>query len=416
MSNGYFLSQNKNNLIIACMLSSALIPLNTTMIAAALPEIGNYFNIKISYLTTSLVTSYLLINLLLSISAGKIGDIYGRRYVLNLAHLFFTIGILLSLIKSFFIYLVIARLLMAIGGTLLVTNTIALICSEVAEDKRVLYLGFQSSLFGFSAAFGPLIGGVITHYLNWQAIFLINLPLLLISFILVNKKIYCTFKQINRKLVNYSNLHSIKNIKFWDTNFIVGNLLVFTQNLILYGILFSLPFLLKDTFHSSSLEIGKITFLMTISMSLTAFAGGVSKYDWNQNYVFPSLLVITILSLFALYFALISFSQPLMFVSLCLIGCGIGFGYAQSQNLILSISSSNNRGVISGIASTIRYAGSIIGILIFTCILNSTDDLSRNTNYCILIYISICIFSLLVILFLQYREANNKYLLKNMNT
>lgn len=414
MGSLFSLNDNKNNLIIACMVSAALIPLNTTMIAASLPDIGNYYQIKISYLTTSLVTSYLLINLLFSSVAGKMGDVYDRRCVLNLAHLVIAIGVLLSLLKSFFVCLVIARLLMALGGSFLVTNTIALICDEVTREKRVVYLGLQSSLFGFSLAFGPLLGGLITQYINWQSIFLVNIPPLVISFIFINKKLAVKSKHTNTKIIDNITEPPLISDIFRNTNFIIGNLVLFTQNVVFYGVLFSLPFVLRNAFNSSSFEIGKISFLMTISMALTAFAGGLIKSHEKQKIVLPSLIAITVFSLCAFYLALDNAYLPLLFTALCLIGCSIGFGYAPSQNLIMLVSDSTNRGLISGISSTIRYAGSIIGILIFTYVLNFGENILLKNKLCILIYICICIFSLITILYLNLRNANQYFLKTKM--
>ena len=88
-----------SSLIAACMLSSALIPLNSTMLAAAMPTIQQAFGLHVGYITFWLVDLYLLINVVFQTLSGRLGDIYGRIKILNFAHLLLFMGVILSIMK-----------------------------------------------------------------------------------------------------------------------------------------------------------------------------------------------------------------------------------------------------------------------------------------------------------------------------
>ena len=168
-------------IIVGVAIGAALIPLNSTMVAVALPDIGNSLEADAGTLTLWLVTSYLLVNVVLQSPAGKLSDILGRRRAFSIGQAVFGLGALIATFLPYLGTVALARVLMAAGGALLVPTGMALLRTIVSEENRPRAFSNFGALLGASAAVGPLIGGVLTSAFGWKSIFLINVPLLLIS-------------------------------------------------------------------------------------------------------------------------------------------------------------------------------------------------------------------------------------------
>lgn len=385
----------KKYLIISCILSSGLVSLNSTMLASVLPEISKIFGVSFGVLTIYLVDIYLLINVLLQIIAGRMGDIYGRRYVLNMAHFFLVLGSLLAIVKFNFYILVSARILMAVGGAIMVPNTIALICNETTDKRRSYILGIASSIFCLSAGFGPLLGGLMNEFFGWRSIFLINIPFLLFSWILIARKNNFVEK-INGKIgLKFKNSEFIKEKIYKNRTFIFCIILIGIQNMVVYGLLFSMPFLLIRIFNEGSFEIGNIIFLLTISMAVSTFIGAKVGRQLKNTLLLLQYLLSTLLGAILLYFSLKLNLIALFVTALTLVGASVGLGYGSAQILIMSVSPNECRGLVSGLVSTIRYLGGIAGMLIFSSIVDIQNDSKflYTNQLCILIYAGICLVS-----------------------
>jgi MFS family permease len=171
--------------IVALTLGAALTPLNSTMIAVALPAMGESFQVSSSDLTLWLVSSYLLVNIILQSPAGKLGDIVGRRRAFMIGLSLFATGSLIATLAPYLPVVTASRILMAAGGAMLIPNAMALLRNVIPEHKRSSAFGYFGALLSASAAAGPMLGGMLTEYFGWKAIFLVNLPLLLLSWVLV---------------------------------------------------------------------------------------------------------------------------------------------------------------------------------------------------------------------------------------
>ena len=108
--------QPPRRFFIGLLLAAGLAPLNSTMIAVALPAIGTEFSAAPADLTQWLVTSYLMLCLVMQSPGGKIGDLWGRSLALRLGLLCFFLGSAAGALAFSIAILVGARLLMALGG------------------------------------------------------------------------------------------------------------------------------------------------------------------------------------------------------------------------------------------------------------------------------------------------------------
>jgi EmrB/QacA subfamily drug resistance transporter len=158
----------------ALMLVLLLASLDQTIVSTALPTIVGEFG-GIQHLSW-VVTAYLLTSTVSGPIYGKIGDLYGRKVVLQFAIAVFLVGSVLCGIAQDMGQLIAFRALQGIGAGGLIVTTIAVVGDIIPPRDRGKYQGFFGAVFGLSTVVGPLLGGFFVDNLSWRWIFYVNLP------------------------------------------------------------------------------------------------------------------------------------------------------------------------------------------------------------------------------------------------
>jgi EmrB/QacA subfamily drug resistance transporter len=162
-----------------------LASLDQTIVSTALPiivrEIGG-----LSHLSW-IVTAYLLATTVVVPLYGKLGDLFGRRLILQAAVIIFLVGSALCGMAQNLPELIAFRIVQGLGGGGLIVTAIAVVGDVVPPRERGRYQGFFGGIFGLSTVLGPLIGGFIVDNLSWRWIFLINVPLGLAALLVINR-------------------------------------------------------------------------------------------------------------------------------------------------------------------------------------------------------------------------------------
>ena len=159
----------------ALMLVLLLASLDQTIVSTALPTIvGDLGGIEhLSWV----VTAYLLASTIAGPLYGKLGDLYGRKIVLQAAIVIFLIGSALCGTSQNMTELIGFRALQGLGGGGLMVTTIAVVGDIIPPRDRGRYQGLFGAVFGVSTVIGPLLGGFFVDNLSWRWIFYVNLPL-----------------------------------------------------------------------------------------------------------------------------------------------------------------------------------------------------------------------------------------------
>lgn len=163
-----------------------MVALDQTIVATALPTIVAELHGFELYAWVS--TAYLLASVVTIPIFGRLGDYYGRKPFVVVAIVTFTLASVLCGMANNMLLLVLARALQGIGGGMLVGTAFACIPDLFPDSKvRLQWQVMLSAAFGIANAIGPSIGGLLTHYVSWRAVFYVNIPVGLMSLIFVSR-------------------------------------------------------------------------------------------------------------------------------------------------------------------------------------------------------------------------------------
>ena len=172
---------------LVCLSFTTLLPsLGMSIANVALPTIAREFSMPIQTVQW-VVLAYLLAITAIIVSAGKLGDILGRRNVLLFGVALFTFASLICGISSSFWLLLISRGLQGMGAAVLIALTMAYVREAVPAEKTGMAMGLLGTMSAIGTMLGPTLGGVLIVALGWHSIFFIFVPLGAVDFILVKR-------------------------------------------------------------------------------------------------------------------------------------------------------------------------------------------------------------------------------------
>ena len=157
-----------------------IVLLDATIVNVATPSISKAFSGNLSQIEW-VNNAYLMVFAVLLILGGRLGDLYGRKKILLTGISIFAVGSLLCGLSTSISFLIFARIIQGIGGSILMPSTLSIIQATFSPKERGAALGVWGAVAGLSVALGPLAGGYLTEYQNWRWIFFINLPIAIVA-------------------------------------------------------------------------------------------------------------------------------------------------------------------------------------------------------------------------------------------
>ncbi len=353
------------------------------------------------------MTSYLLVGIVLQSPGGKVGDLWGHRRVLTLGQGVFALGALTGFFARHVALLALARMLMAMAGAVITPSAMALLRNGLPADRRARAFGLFGAMMSLAAAIGPMLGGELVARLGWSWIFLVNVPLLVLSGLLARGEEPAGPGRTGRPafdvlgsgllgvglalLVVGSKSHgnwmagllaggvvALALLYRWERRqsdpvidfqlfgsrpFAAGSGILALQNMAMYGLLFQLPYLFAQRFGEDTGRTGRTMLAMMAMMVIGAPLGGRSSEHLGARATAVTGALLALAGLVLLGARTLEASGDAI-VPLMLLGFGLALTTAPSQTSAMGAVDRARSGMAAGMMSTTRYLGGVAGIAV----------------------------------------------------
>lgn len=166
---------SKFAVLLTTSLVSSLIMLDSNIVAVSLPAIGRSLAASFTGIQW-VISAYVLTYAALLLAAGNYADLHGRRRSMLIGLVVFAVASAACAAAPSVRTLNLARALQGVGGAMLLTASLAIISQEFTGHERAGAFAFWGASLGIALALGPIIGGTITRFFGWRWVFVINVP------------------------------------------------------------------------------------------------------------------------------------------------------------------------------------------------------------------------------------------------
>ncbi len=219
--------------LLALCLGYFMTILDVTIVNVALVNIKEHLSANVTGLQW-IVDGYALVFASLLLTGGALGDRRGSRTIFLVGFALFTLASTLCSLAPTLLVLQIARAFQGLGAALLVPNSLALLNTIYTDArKRAQAIGIWAAVASIGALSGPLLGGVLVNAFGWRSIFLINLPIGILGFLLTFRCVAPSTPQGGRSLDVLGQVASILALGMLTFALIEGNTLGSLSPLIL---------------------------------------------------------------------------------------------------------------------------------------------------------------------------------------
>jgi EmrB/QacA subfamily drug resistance transporter len=174
--------------LAAVVVCSFMLLLDVTIVAVALPSIADSLDPSFASLQW-VVDAYTLTLTVVLLTAGSLGDIFGHKRLLAIGLVIFTASSLACAQAPSATFLDLSRGVQGIGAAVMFATALALIVQEFPPQERGVAFSAFGAASGVAVALGPIVGGLLTDAWGWEAVFYINIPIGIVSFIIIQKKL-----------------------------------------------------------------------------------------------------------------------------------------------------------------------------------------------------------------------------------
>ncbi len=403
-----------------CCTSLFIVSLDNTVLNVALPSMRRDLDASVAGMQWT-IDAYTLVLASLLMLAGSTADRIGRRKVFLTGLALFTLGSVLCSLTPSLEWLIVFRMIQAVGGSMLNPVAMSIITNTFTEPaQRARAIGVWGAVAGISMAAGPLIGGVLVDSVGWRSIFWVNLPVGLAALLLTLRYVPESRAARARRpdpvgqllvmtllgTVTYAIIEA--PAEGWRSPVIIGCAALALASLVglllyeprrsdplidprffrsapfsgatviavsafagLSGVLFLNTLYLQDVRGLSALDAGLYLLPMATLTFLCAPLAG--RLVATRGPRLPLLIAGVTMAGSGLLFALFSAetSTPLLFVGYVLFGIGFGMVNAPITNTAVSGMPRSQAGVAAAIASTSRQTGGALGVAIAGAVLSA---------------------------------------------
>ena len=367
-------------------------------------------------------TSYLLATTVTTPIWGKLGDIYGRKYLFQAAIVIFLIGSVLSGLAQSMTQLILFRAVQGLGGGGLMVLAQASIADVVPPRERGKYQGYFGAVFGLSSVLGPLLGGFLTDQISWRWVFYVNVPIGIIALVVTTAVLPNTVAKV-KPAIDYLGfallagaVSSLVLLTTWGGNeyawssptilglgaatvllvvgfvfaqrrasepalplrlfsertFTLATGISFIIGLALFGSIIYLPLYLQLVSGASATNSGLLMLPLMGGLLVASVGSGQAISRTGRYRIFP--IVGTVLATFGMYLlSTLDVDSPRILASGFMVVLGAGIGLVM-QVMVLATQNTVARrdlGIATATVSFFRSVGGSVGVALFGSIFNS---------------------------------------------
>ncbi len=393
------------------LLGATMSALDVSIVNVAMPTLKTTFGVSMAVIEWIAMAYMLTLTIFLPLF-GRLADIYGRSKLYNIGFVVFSVGSLLCGMSATASFMIISRVIQAVGAGLLQANSVALITHAFPAKERGKAIGIQGAVQAISMSIGPFVGGILIATVGWRAIFYVNIPIGILGtlaalFILppdqkMEKKekvdylgtvffasglafIVLAFNEgvklgwgshtimmyfvsgivllalfiITELRVEYP-LIDLKLFK--NATFLLGNVTGMLSYYVLFAIMFMMPFYLENVLGYSVALTGSLLTPIPLAMAVVApFSGHISD-KYGPRIMTTSGMLVSALACLALMFMGVSVQLPLLLAVLILLGIGMGLFTPPNNSAIMGSAPKEKLGVAGGVLNMMRSLGLIFGV------------------------------------------------------
>jgi len=385
--------------------------LDASVAQLLLPRLEHVFGARLSTVSWVAVVYLLTMAAFLPIF-GRLADLFGRKLLYTVGFLLFVLGALLSGFAPNLPVLIACRVLQALGGALLSSNSVAIIVIAAGAERRGRALGIQSAAQAVGLGAGPAIGGVVMHVLDWQWVFWINVPFGIAGAILgwlvmpVTRDLPADrrFDWTGAVLIvpaltalmtvlNEGHAWGLTSPAFLATvllaavlltlfvrrersapaplvdlglfrarAFAAGNIAGFLSYAALFGVLFLMPFVFIRVYEDSALAAGLRLTIVPAMLGLVAPIGGALADRLGAHIVAVAGMLVCVAALALLFATLHGADVGVVTLALALFGIGQGLFISPNNSAIMAAAPEHLTGEAGGLLNVTRFMGIGAGI------------------------------------------------------
>ena len=405
-------------LLSAAAVGGILAPLNSTMLAVALPELRSDFAVDHSAIGV-LVSSYLIAMAVAQPLGGRLGDQLGRALLFRWGLAIFLVLSVAGALSTSFAMLVVLRIGQALVGAAIIPNGLAMLRESLPPDRLGRSMGLVAAVASMAAAAGPLIGAALLAVGPWRLLFLVNVPLAIVGLVCISALRYPERPRRERAALDWfgaltfgailavvtftvSSIRADSSVVapivggvvlavlltlfvrgqrttsvpvvewrlFRRRSFVSSTSYVMFSNLVMYTTLLAIPFFLVEVQGRDSGTSGALIGTMSVLLAVAApFGGRVSDRLGRRTPALVGSVVVVIASGMLAAGVTPEVSVEFLTATLVLLGLGIGFGFGPATAAATESATPAEAGSAAGANSMMRYLGSILGAGILGAVL-----------------------------------------------
>ncbi|GGW41365.1 MFS transporter [Streptomyces griseoloalbus] len=411
------LSHGRRMLVLAiCCMSLLIVSLDNTVLNVALPAMQREFHASTAGLQWT-IDAYTLVLASLLMLAGSTADRIGRKRVFMAGLVVFTLGSLLCSLAPDLSWLVVFRMVQAVGGSMLNPVAMSIITNTFTDRReRARAIGAWGAVVGISMAAGPLVGGLLVESVGWRSIFWVNLPVGLAALLLTWRfvpesrapkarrpdpvgqlLVIALFGSLTYAIIEAPHAalpviapcaavalvallallmyeprrrEPLIDLRFFrSAPFSGATVIAMSAFAALGGFLFLSTLYLQNVRGLSALDAGLWMLPMAVPTFVCAPLSG--RLVGSRGPRLPLLIAGAAMTASGLLFALFEAetSNVTLFVGYVLFGIGFGFVNAPITNTAVSGMPTAQAGVASAVASTSRQLGQALGVAVIGAVL-----------------------------------------------